>query len=52
MLILKDLPTGVIVGRAVIEKREEVKDRGLRIVRKRLRYLPSSILHPRSSTGI
>ena len=28
MLILKDLPTGVIVGTAVIEKCEEIDDRG------------------------
>src|SRR5271168_181874 len=31
MLILKDLPTGVIVGTAVIAKCEEVEDRGSKI---------------------
>ena len=49
MLILKDLPTGVIVGTAVIEKCEEVEDRGSKIEDSEETPALSSILHPRSS---
>ena len=49
MLILKDLPTGVIVGTAVIEKCEKVEDRGSKIEDSEGTPALSSILNPPSS---
>jgi len=49
MLILKDLPTGVIVGTAVIAKCEEVEDRKSKIADSEGTSSPSSNLHPPSS---
>jgi predicted transcriptional regulator len=49
MLILKDLPTGVIVGTAVIAKCEQAEDRGSRIEDRADASSLSSILNPPSS---
>ncbi len=49
MLILKDLPTGVIVGTAVIAKCEAVEDRGSKIEDSEETAAISSVLNPPSS---
>ncbi len=49
MLILKDLPMGVIVGSAVIEKCEKIEDAGLRMEDGAEASAPSSIIDPQSS---
>ena len=57
MLILKDLPTGVIVGTAVIAKCEEVEDRGSKMEDRELKFgglvnSEYSIFHPRFSAPL
>jgi hypothetical protein len=51
MLILKDLPMGVIVGSAVIEKCERMEDGGSKMEDSAGTSAPSSILYPPSSSG-
>jgi hypothetical protein len=51
MLILKDLPMGVIVGSAVIEKCERMEDGGSRMENSAIGDARSSILNPPSSSG-